>query len=77
MSRLPGPIAEISFSLGVDHYKRRVILKRRRNYDGKDIWSIDREPSDQMDQTETVTGLTAENLRQIAQALDIMPEQTT
>jgi hypothetical protein len=59
----------IAYDIGQDAYGRPVTLTFRRNYDGKELWSIRSEPYNQRDDGEKMDGLTAENLRALAAAV--------
>jgi hypothetical protein len=45
-------------------------MKRRKNYDGKVLWSIKSDAVSQRDEGEQMDGLTDENVRQMFQAVD-------
>ena len=56
----------IKYDIGRDAYDRQVTLKYERTYDGKDVWTIHRAEANQRDEPESVSGLTANNLRALA-----------
>lgn len=55
------------YEIGRDAYGRRVTAVYARTYDGKDTWAIHRDEANQRDEPEKVTGLTAANLRALAE----------
>lgn len=57
--------------IGSDAYGRRVTMTRAKTYDGKIVWTIVSDPVNQRDDGERMTGLSDENVRQMAQALAI------
>lgn len=59
----------VEYDIGKDAYGRPVTLKFRRNYDGKELWELHRDAGSQLDEAESVTGLTADNLRALAAAV--------
>lgn len=58
------------YDIGRDAYGRSVTLKLERTYDGKDVWTIHRAEANQRDEPESVSGLTLENLRALAGAVN-------
>lgn len=58
--------------IGRDAYGRPVTMTRRKNYDGKRLWSIRSEAINQRDDGERMDGLTDENIRAMVAALDII-----
>jgi hypothetical protein len=65
-------LIEQKVHIGADAYGRRVRMTRRKNYDGKTLWSIQSEPVNQRDDGERMDGLSDENVRQMVQALDVV-----
>lgn len=61
---------QIEYGIGHDTYGRRVTLKYERTYDGKDVWSIVSDQLSQRDDGERISGLTVENLRALARAVN-------
>lgn len=58
--------------IGRDAYGRRVSMTRRKNYDGKTLWSIKSDSVSQRDEGEKMDGLTDENVRQMVEALKVV-----
>ena len=58
--------------IGRDAYGRRVHMTRRKNYDGKILWSIKSDSVSQRDEGEKMDGLTDENVRQMIEALKVV-----
>lgn len=65
-------LVEQKINIGNDAYGRSVTMTRRKNYDGKILWSIKSEPINQRDDGERMDGLTDQNVRDMIQALDIV-----
>ena len=65
-------LVEQKINIGNDAYGRPVTMTRRKNYDGKILWSIKSEPINQRDEGERMDGLTDQNVRDMIQALDIV-----
>jgi len=65
-------LVEQKINIGKDAYGRPVTMTRRKNYDGKILWSIKSEPINQRDDGERMDGLTDQNVRDMIQALDIV-----
>jgi hypothetical protein len=65
-------LIEQTVEIGRDAYGRRVTMKRRRNYDGKTLWSIRSESVSQRDDGEAMDGLTDENVRAMIAALEVI-----
>lgn len=65
-------LIEQTVQIGHDAYGRRVTMKRRRNYDGKTLWSITSDPVSQRDDGERMDGLTDDNVRQMVEALNVV-----
>lgn len=65
-------LIEQTVEIGCDAYGRRVTMTRRKNYDGKVLWSIKSDPVSQRDDGERMDGLTDENVRQMFQAVDVV-----
>lgn len=57
------------YEIGKDAYGRTVMLIFERVYDGKEVWTIRREAGGQLDVSESVSGLTADNVRRLSEAL--------
>lgn len=68
MADLVAQIVEI----GRDAYGRRVVATRKRTYDGKTIWEIASEPVSQRDDGERISGLSDENIRELANAVSLV-----
>lgn len=66
---MPDLISQM-LDVGRDAYGRRVTMTRSKTYDGKIVWTIVSDPSSQRDEGETMRGLSDDNIRQMAQALD-------
>lgn len=64
---------KVVFDVGLDAYRRRTELIRERGSDGRETWTITRYAGDQRDDTERVSGLTAEQLETMAQATKEAP----
>jgi len=62
-------LVEQKLDIGHDAYGRRVTMTRRKNYDGKILWDIKSDPVSQRDDGERMSGLSDENIRQMAEAL--------
>lgn len=62
-------LIEQKLDIGTDAYGRRVTMTRRKNYDGKILWDIKSEPFSQRDDGERISGLSDDNIRQMAEAL--------
>ena len=58
--------------IGKDAYGRRVTMTRRKNYDGKILWSIKSDAMSQRDDGEKMDGLTDENVRCMVGALGVV-----
>lgn len=65
-------VISTTISLGSDSYDRPVTMTRRRNYDGRILWSIRIEAANQRDETQQIDGLTDENVREMTQALTVV-----
>ncbi len=55
------------YDAGRDAHGRKVTVRYRRSYDGKDIWSITIEPYNQRDERQVIEGLALDNLRKIGE----------
>lgn len=62
-------LIEQTVRIGRDAYGRDVTMKRRRNYDGKILWSIESAPVSWQDDGERMDGLTDDNIRHMVAAL--------
>lgn len=65
-------LIEQKLSLGQDAYGRAVTATRRKAYDGKTVWDIVSQPLSQRDEGERMRGLCDDNLRALAQALEVV-----
>lgn len=63
-----------TLEIGRDAYGRRVTMTRAKTYDGKTVWTIVSEPASQRDDGERMTGLSDDNVREMAQALAALRE---
>jgi hypothetical protein len=59
------------FSVGKDAFGRLVTLKYYRGTGGEHVWAVHRDAGGQLDQSEEVTGLTADNLQAMASAASV------
>jgi len=56
----------IEYDIGKDAYGRNVTLKYERDYVQREIYSIHISAANQLDDEQTISGLTADNLRKLA-----------
>jgi hypothetical protein len=59
------------FNVGKDAFGRQVTLKFSKGPAGQDVWAVHRDAGGQLDQSEEVTGLTADNLQAMASAASV------
>lgn len=65
-------LVEQKVLIGRDAYGRTVTMTRRKNYDGKILWSIKTDPANQRDDGERFDGLTDDNIKDMVRALDVI-----
>lgn len=67
-------IIETKIEIGRDAYGRCITATRHRTYDGKTMWKIVSDPVHQRDDGEAMNGLTDQNLRDLIQAVQMIPK---
>ena len=58
-----------TYDIGKDAYGRSVTLTFSKNYDEKEMWTIRTDPINQRDESQTITGLSMQNLCYISEVV--------